>query len=238
MDTNDREALARAFGYPYGVPGFSYLFEDGVVAPVDGADFGGRTPVLAYGSNASPDQLIRKFGDLSGVTIPVTRAAVADVDVVYAALFAHYGSVPATIHDSPGTTAFVHVTWLTAEQLDRMHASEGAGSVYLYGRLSGDRVTWSDAPPAGEVSVYVAAAGAVGPEPIALESIPAKGRVFEAVGQAEMLRLARDRLAPGTALEAFMLDTIRDPALRGERSAALAAEAVPMALEGFTPLGA
>jgi len=235
MDPDDRAALNRAFGYPYEVPAFSWVFEDGVVAPIDGASFEGRTPVLAYGSNAAPDQLIRKFGDVPGTSIPVTRAVVVGVDVVYAALFAAYGSVPATIHDSPGTEAFVHVTWLTPAQLERMHASEGAGRIYHYGSLPADRVAFSDAPAVDRAFVYVAAAGAAGPEPVALDAIPAKGRRFAAVAQGEILRRVRDRLAPESALEAFVLGTVRDTGVRGERSAALAAAAVPWALAGFIP---
>ena len=234
--SEERHLLERAFGYPYAVPAFSYLYEDGVTAPPGEADFAGRVPVLAYGSNAAPDQLVRKFGDVPGTSIPVTRASVRGVDVVYAALFAQYGSVPATIHASEGTEAFVHVTWLTGDQLERMHGTEGAGTAYRYGSLPGDAVEFRDSPDAGEVFVYVAAAGALGPEPVALASVPAKRRRYADAGQPEMLRAVRDRLAPGADLDSFVIGTVRDAGLRARRGAALARDALPPSVPGFTPL--
>jgi len=110
MPSPDRPVLLRALGYPYTVPSYSYLFDAGFAAPIAEADFAGRVPVLAYGSNAAPDQLIRKFEDVPGTRIPVTRVSVSGIDAVYAAWFAAYGSVPATIHDAPGTEVFVHAT--------------------------------------------------------------------------------------------------------------------------------
>ncbi len=52
-------------------------------------------PVLAVGSNGSPQQLARKFPASkfpAGVLVPVVRAVLEDFDVVYAPLFAAYGS--------------------------------------------------------------------------------------------------------------------------------------------------
>jgi hypothetical protein len=236
MSSEDRAALERAFGYPYEVPAFSFVYDAGFTAPPESADFEGRTPVVAYGSNAAPDQLIRKFGTEEGVRIPVTRATLRGLDVVFAAGFASYGSVPATLHRSEGTEAFVHVTWLTPEQLRRMHETEGAGKVYSFGTLAPGVVTLRDAPPVEPVHVYVAAAGAVGPEPVALESVPAKGRLYDAVSQPAILRMVRDRLAPEEDLSQFVLATVRDPELRAARSAALREGAVSFDVAGFTPL--
>jgi len=117
-----------------------------------------------------------------------------------------------------------------------MHETEGAGSVYLYGSFPADRVAFADAPTVDEVFVYVAAAGALGPLPTALGSIPAKGRTVPDADQHAMLKLARDRVAPGTPLDRFVLDTVADDALRRERVRALAADAVPWSVAGFTPL--
>lgn len=53
-------------------------------------------PVLAIGSNGSPQQLARKFPASrfpDGVLIPVVRAVLEDFDVVYAPLLAAYGAV-------------------------------------------------------------------------------------------------------------------------------------------------
>src|SRR5438128_1689184 len=108
--------LDRAFDYPYDVPPRSFLFVPGRgVSELDAASASelvqGRRAVLAVGSNAAPSQLARKFGEDDGV-IPVVRADLHDHDVVYAARFAPYGAVPATMLESPGTTAHVHATYL------------------------------------------------------------------------------------------------------------------------------
>jgi len=54
---------------------------------------GNFVPVLAVGSNGSPQQLARKFPPAkfpNGVLIPVVRAVLEDFDVVYAPLLAAY----------------------------------------------------------------------------------------------------------------------------------------------------
>jgi hypothetical protein len=236
MSKPRHDLVGRALLYPYNVPSYGYLFDAGYVTPIEGADFAGRVPVLAYGSNAAPEQLIRKFGTEKGVRIPVSRASATGIDVVFAALFSGYGAVPATIHDSPGTEIFIHATWLTAEQLEVMHVTEGRGEVYLYGRFPRDRVSIRDAPEPEEVFVYVAGAGALGPEPAALENVPAANRTFPEAGQRDVQREVRGRLAPDVGLYDFVLTNVRNDALRAERSAALAADARPWSVTGFTPL--
>ena len=54
-----------------------------------------RTPVLAIGSNAGPEQLLRKYPpDMfpGGVLIPCMRCMLADFDVAFAPLISSYGS--------------------------------------------------------------------------------------------------------------------------------------------------
>ena len=76
-------------------------------------------PVIAHGSNRSPDQLRRKFDYLSGAAseIPVTRARLRDHDVVYSAHVTQYGSMAANLQYLPGVEVEIFVTWLTPPQL-------------------------------------------------------------------------------------------------------------------------
>ncbi len=115
-----------------------------------------RIPVLAYGSNAAPSQLDRKFADqrfsdpaTPDGFIPVLRATVPDVDVAYSAHLAGYGSVPATLCRRPGTLLTTFVSWLTPRQQERMDETEGMGSAYELRRLPG--VQWEPPPRAGRV---------------------------------------------------------------------------------------
>ncbi|MCK5621123.1 MAG: hypothetical protein KAJ11_02450, partial [Alphaproteobacteria bacterium] len=90
-----RAKLDRARGYPYAIPEASYVWRAGEVAAFDPAMRKDRTPVLAIGSNQSPRQLTRKFGDEG--EIPVQRARLRDFDIYYSAHITGYGSVPAML---------------------------------------------------------------------------------------------------------------------------------------------
>ena len=67
---SDDELLRLAKGYPYSTPGRSYLYNSEAITPLDAAnphDFDGRMPVIAHGSNRSPQRLIEMM--LSGATM-------------------------------------------------------------------------------------------------------------------------------------------------------------------------
>ncbi len=121
------DPVSHAKAYPFPAPDHSYLYEAGGWQILStGFETTGRTPVLAAGSNQSPEQLARKYGEMPDIgSIPAQRGALHDFDVVYAAHLSHYGSVPATFQQSPGTIVTVFVLWLTELQLDRMHETEG-----------------------------------------------------------------------------------------------------------------
>ncbi|MHB8319942.1 MAG: hypothetical protein ACYDEP_12065 [Acidimicrobiales bacterium] len=128
--------------YPFDVQINSFVWRAGTIDRL--SSFGsfeelvsGRTPVLGIGSNAAPSQLSRKFseqafldGDSMDGFVPVLQALAHDVDVVYAAHLAPYGSLPATAIRSPGVRANVFVTWLTPRQLDRMNETEAIAVRY------------------------------------------------------------------------------------------------------------
>ncbi len=138
LPESDGELLKLAKGYPYSAPGGSYIFGDGVARPlepgqIDPALFGGRAPVIGHGSNRSPEQLARKFGN--GATIPVSRAWLEDYDVVYSAHMTRYGAIAANLRHTPGTRVEVWIAWLTGAQLAFMHRTELGAEIYIYGAL-------------------------------------------------------------------------------------------------------
>jgi hypothetical protein len=118
--------LERALAYPYSTPDRSYLYLDGEARelPGAGADLSARAPLLSYGANAAPDALARKLAALPGVEMPVMRSELVGFDVVYSAHVSPYGAVPATLLESPGTTAPVFVIHPTVEQRALLTASE------------------------------------------------------------------------------------------------------------------
>ncbi len=222
------DPVAHAKAYPFPAPDHSYVFETGQWRPLEEDDFdiSGRTPVLAAGSNQSPEQLARKYAEMpdSG-PIPVVRGRLPDFDVVYAAHLAGYGSMPATFQNSPGTTVSVFVAWFTDAQLERMHATEGN---YSYDRLTdvGLETDFGSAPL--EVFAYTAKVGCYNHNGgcLSLAEIPATNRKFASARQAEALSFLRDRLAVGMDLDQFVAEHIDDSVVRVGRVAAMRADAI------------
>jgi len=212
-DLTDRSAaLARARGYPYQIPDRSYLWRGGTVHDFDPARTAGRTPVLAVGSNQSPEQLTRKFGSGNDAEIPVQRCQLRDFDVVYSAHIASYGSVPAMLQAAPGTTVTLFVNWLDDAQLDAMHETELPSGNYHYGRLDGLTLTLDGGEKWDAAHVYISRRGHMVHEEdaVALARVPARGRIGRALDTARMLAHVHARIAPEQALNAFILRLIDD----------------------------
>lgn len=246
MSTAD-DPLARALDYPYDAPADGYLFRAGTVEtlPAD-YDFAGRVPVVAHGSNRAPAQLLRKFG-VTG-ELPVTAMWLDGYDVVFAAQFARYGAIPATLWPSPGTRARLHLTWLDAEQLRIMHVSEGVllpdgnpVDVPRYGiQVVATPCIGCDTRGAvAEPLVYLALHGVLSgaalglpPGPIAFAGIRAEGRTLPAAtGRAVIGGIARAIF--GETAEALVTRIAADPAARLAATEALAPYALIPDLTGW-----
>lgn len=240
LPESDDALLALARSYPFAAPGGCYLFRAGAPHPLapDPGAFDGRVPVIAHGSNRSPDQLRRKYG--RSAEIPVTRAWLSDYDVVYSAHLTRYGAVAANLQHSPGTRAQVHVTWLDEGQLARMHETELGGEIYVYGRMDGIELAL-DSGPAATVEtafVYLSTRGCLldGVGPIGLAEVAAEARAHGALHQADAQALVRDRHRPGADLDALILEVIRRPATRRALIEEMGAGAVPLAAPHFRQL--
>lgn len=185
----ENDTLQRAFGYPYPAHSNDFLFEDGQARPLTvDHPLDGLTPVIAVGSNRAPVQLARKFAGMK-VCVPVTRLQARDVDVVHSAHIAGYGSVPATLAASPGTTVELWITWLDATALARMDETEAVGVNY-------DRLTvsldWTESGPRAPARalMYAGRRGLLRLDDslVALAAIPAQARRFPAMSQEQLLR--------------------------------------------------
>jgi hypothetical protein len=207
--------LRRALGYPYATPERSYLYLEGRAAelPPDGPDLAGRTPLLSYGANAAPEALALKLASLSGLEMPVLRAALEGFDVAYSAHVSPYGAVPATLVESAGTTAPVFVVYPNAEQLGLLTELE---LNYDLVTLTGVTCRLEDGSAPSELRAYRSKHGPLSLEDsaVALAAIRAAGRVLPELDQPAMLDRVRARLEPQLDLEAFILDCIA----RGGRS--------------------
>ncbi|WLW58728.1 hypothetical protein [Streptomyces sp. YU58] len=112
--------------YPGAWPQDSGLLDGDRLLPLDVLVHEDRVPVLAVGSNASPAQLRHKMAEF-GIRspIPMVRARVTGIDVGVSAHVSRLGYVSASPFDAPDTVRELFLTWLDAEQLAVIDASEG-----------------------------------------------------------------------------------------------------------------
>jgi hypothetical protein len=215
MAVIDDQRLPRAADYPFLAPLERYVFTAVGEAPPFSIE--GRAPVLALGSNASPLQLRRKFGDAAG-HIPVSRAVLFDHVVVYSAHFSSYGALPATLEQHPGGITFVAITWLNDGQLQRMHETEALGVNYDYREVADFRLEHDGEALAVSVPVgaYVSRHGPLrhAAAPIRLAEAASSGCPWPALTQPAALRFAHRRTAPELPFDSFMSRIVEDPPFR------------------------
>ena len=197
-----------------------------------------RTPVLAYGANAAPERLRRKFAPVGPVVFPVLQARLHGFDVVHAAHISSYGAVPATIAPSPGTVCDIAITCLDEHELARMHETEFRRHTYLFGPLSNIRLEPDLLPAMDAVSTYVGGFGHIAPagEALALAAIAAEGRRFRTCSQTEALRAIQAMLGVPGPLDAFILEAVDDDSVRRRRTALLRERAQPFSYADFEPV--
>lgn len=84
-----------------------------------------RYPLVAYGSNASPSQLERKYSQegISSV-IPVIQGRLSGVDIVYSPHITSYGAIPTTAITCDGVESHIHVTFINEMQLQILDQTE------------------------------------------------------------------------------------------------------------------
>jgi hypothetical protein len=179
--------LKRALAYPYAAPERSYLYLDGEARelPAGDLDLAGRTPLLAYAANAAP---------APGVGMPVLRSRLVGFDVVYSAHVSPYGAVPATLLESPGTTAPVFVIHPTAEQWVKLAASEPN---YDLVEMDG-------------IAAYRSKHGclSIDGKPVALGAVRSTGRTLPELDEPAVLEHVRAHLAPASSLEEFVRECV------------------------------
>lgn len=116
----------RPLSYPGAWPQASGLLDGDRLLPLTRLVHEDRTPVLAVGSNACPGQLRHKMAEF-GITspVPMVKTRVTGIDVGVSAHVSRLGYVSASPFDAPGVVRELFITWLDAEQLAVIDASEG-----------------------------------------------------------------------------------------------------------------
>jgi len=225
--------IQHAKSYPFDIPESSYALDrNGWNAlPTGGHETDGRHAVIASGSNASPQQLARKYQNhvhLLDQPVYVTRAMLHDFDAVYSAHFSSYGSIPATLAHAPGAQSHVFVTWLTDAQLERMHETEAVGVNYDYIRLHDINLTIEDGQTLDTAHAYLSRRGCLNRDgnPVPLAELATHGRRWPPMSQCEALDYARSIIAPHEEPNSFIEAGLKSPALRAKRAEKLAQTAL------------
>ena len=179
----------RALNYPYEAPAGSFLISGGYCRDLpDSYGFDDRVGVLSVGSNRSPAQLYRKFGE--DADIPVTAVNIHGCDIVHVANLAPYGAVPCSAFPCDGVVAPLNIAWLTKSQLAIMHETESLGVAYEFVEWDCRQVEHLHPKAVDRLFGYASLAGALGygtEEPVALQAIKSQNRQFTAISQTEAL---------------------------------------------------
>jgi hypothetical protein len=168
-----------------------------------------RTPVFGYSSNASPDALSHKFAMLPHAVIPSIRCRVANWDAVFSCHVSR-GYIPGAIHPSPGTELHGTMSWLTDEELELMNASESLGTNYEFRPLKGASARFETGETILSPWVYFTLHGElrINDLPVAIEGTIADNRRYGVMTEAEILELARARIAPEQDLDQMIASAV------------------------------
>ena len=224
----------RALNYPYSAIEGDFLFTDGATIELENDSFlNNRQAVLAVGSNRSPEQLVRKFGKRE--TIPVTKATLHGYDVFYSAHIASYGSIPAVLGRSDGTSVDLSVTWLLPHQLERMHETEALGKSYDYGESSSLQLDLGNDRSAKSIGCYLGRNGRANFDggPIVLKELMASDRKFPSADQKTILTLFYHLNCKNKSFEKWLETIIKDDDFRAQASEKLARSAIKNDLSDF-----
>ncbi len=231
LEQNGLAQISKALAYPYPRPLHSFRLRSGNVFPLTEApDFTGKTPVIACGSNGSPEQLIRKFTTEAHKDVYVTRALLSGFLCTYSAHLTAYGSIPATIAPFPEHQTDCHVTWLDDEQLRVMHGSEALGINYRFSKLDQINLVTEFHPPLTSAFAYISLHGSLCIEgaPVEVAGISNQTNApIQRMTQAEIQNLTMSYLQTDNTLEDFVDRNINNASLRNDHTGRLQAVAQP-----------
>jgi len=173
-------------------------------------------PVVAAGSNASHEQLNRKFHTHSRNTIYSLLGRFSNVVPIYSAHLAGYGAIPACLSPCAGAETRLFYTFFTAGELARMHATESLGEHYQFVPLPGAMRGPIELGTL-EFFYYESLLGPVlseRDEPIVLSSFDVRSCDLPRMSERELLPLAFAELFPGQPFDAVLTRIVRSPQTR------------------------
>ena len=206
----------KAISYPYEAPKTSFTFKNGKFYRGIHISLKDRVPIISIGSNRSPYQLKNKFG--LNENLCVTPAKLHNSTVVYAALISAYGSIPATQWPCEGTVSDLNLLWLSQDQLQIMHLSEGLGIAYNYVELDKDTIIVQDEDYSGPIFGYISTKGGYlfeGNLPLKLKNIKSNTNAFTSINEYEALnKLFLENPCGQNSLKSWLKKMISNKSMR------------------------
>lgn len=263
------DALHRALAYPYRIPATSFAFSpsDGAAhaltdfqvtqvrvvsqkrgvttydidAIADGASFRLENvcPVIASGSNASPEQLYRKYHGRTDAPIHTILWEFDNLIPVFSSHFAGYGAISACLWRQGGARGHLFVNLLGEAELARMHETESLGIEFNFvqlefaqgrqvGRLNG-------APLALDFHYYDSIHGplldAQG-QPVVLSCFAVTQHGLQTANEEQILTAVLRELFPGKTRDRAIADIVQSADIR--RTATVALKRLRLALDAAT----
>ncbi|HZL30157.1 MAG TPA: hypothetical protein VFC54_03735 [Pseudolabrys sp.] len=251
MPSLSPDGLRRALDYPYRIPATSFSFSpaDGATrkiasfqiaqarivsqaqgvttydidAVADGVPLHLQNvcPVIASGSNASPDQLMRKFNGRTKAPIHSMLCEFNNLIPVFSSHFAAYGAISACLWRQGGARGHLFVNLLGEAELARMHETESLGVEFNFvqlefaqarqvGRLNG-------APLALDFHYYDSIHGPLldaQARPIVVSSFAVTQHGLETANEEEVLTAALRELFPGKPRDEAIAEIVHSPETR------------------------
>jgi hypothetical protein len=178
-------------------------------------------PVAASGSNASAEQLKRKFSKSPGVRIATLLCDLEGVVPVFAAHFAHYGSIPASVVSHPGAVSSLFVNLLTPDAMKIMHLTENLGERYRFEALpkGACRRPGLESVQLRYYSSVIGPLRSANDTPIVLSDFKVANCSWPWCGELELMERVFAKLFPRVPLRQVLTSIVRDESER-ERAAA------------------
>lgn len=185
-----------------------------------------RIPLIAYGTNPCPGQLVYKFRPIDNQIVPVIKGCIKGWDIVYK-FISNPGYAYAHLIPSKDVTVEAWITLLDQEQYERMNWTEGVlkkSPDYQVG-------IFPDLLMEGSIQlqalVYIGNSRPfVSPQcgnhkntPVAIAEIPAEGRKMPALCQEDMLNHGLDVLKLHDFLRSYKDDLQQFPGSSGKKLA-------------------
>ena len=206
----------KAISYPYEAPKTSFTFKNGKFYQGIQISLKNRVPIISIGSNRSPYQLKNKFG--INENLCVTPAKLCNSIIVYAASISAYGSIPATQWPCEGSVSDLNLLWLSYDQLQIMHLSEGLGIAYNYVELDKDSVIIQDEDYSGSIFAYISVRGGYlfeGKLPFQLKKIKSNVNTYSSINEYEALnKLFLDHPSGQNSLKCWLKKMISNKNMR------------------------